>query len=655
MVGMVQEMQPGSNRYISALLMGKSGCYDKIPFVPLPVEYVAKDSVRADAVQSVGDTILQYNDSGRISESGSGQDSSSSDESEYDAVVNEHSNHDLDDSHADSDYNLRILSDDRQKYQLMLEEEFVGTPESVEEALRSPQREEWQAAMRAEYESLLKNGTWIMVDRPKAPDGKWVKVLTTKWNGNVIRDKARLVIHGFQQRFGIAYWDTYSPVVRIVTMILVLLIALLLGLEAKHVDVETAFLNSVLKGVSIYMEQPAFFDDGMGLVCLLQKGIYDLKQAARIWCQTLQAYLVEIGFRRSAFDVGLYVKHIDGRIIMVTVYVDDMMVVGMLSDIDSVIEDLRLKFVMKDLGRVKHLLSMEIVYEPGVLLCLSQSAYIEQLLDRFRMNEARTVGSPQVHNEKMLPIEKEKCKINDPSIPYRELVGKLQYLVSCTRPDIANAVRCLGRHVGSYTRENFSNAKRVLQYLRGTRNHGLVYRKSDAESAIKLQLCAYSDADHANCPDTSRSISGYVLQLGNWSFGFKSKKQKTVTDGTCKSELVAASTCVESLMWAQSLLVDIGMDVHIPKLRLDNQSTLKVCQNVGNYEGVKRYAKLSHKIGELVEGAELNLDYDPTNENIADMFTKALGPQRFCILRELLGIEDVVEAAGRALLQDQDS
>ncbi|POM74659.1 Uncharacterized protein PHPALM_8350, partial [Phytophthora palmivora] len=341
---------------------------------------------------------------------------------------------------------------------------------------------------------------------------------------------------------------------------------------------------------------------------------------------------------------------------MVTVYVDDMMVVGMLSDIDSVIEELRLKFVMKDLGRVKHLLSMEIVYEPGVLLCLSQSAYIEQLLDRFRMNtartvgspqvhnekmlpiekekckindpsipyrelvgklqyltlpmpfgvlvamldlyepgvllclsrsayieqlldhfrmnEARTVGSPQVHNEKMLPIEKEKCKINDPSIPYRELVGKLQYLVSCTRPDIANAVRCLGRHAGSYTRENFSNAKRVLQYLRGTRNHGLVYRKSDAESAIKLQLCAYSDTDHANCPDTSRSISGYVLQLGNWSFGFKSKTQKTVTDGTCKSELVAASTCVESLMWAQSLLVDIGMDVHIPNLRLDYQSTI---------------------------------------------------------------------------------
>ncbi|POM67315.1 LOW QUALITY PROTEIN: Integrase catalytic core protein [Phytophthora palmivora] len=248
----------------------------------------------------------------------------------------------------------------------------------------------------------------------------------------------------------------------------------------------------------------------------------------------------------------------------------------------------------------------------------------------------------------MLPIEKEKCKINDPSIPYRELVGKLQYLVSCTRPDIVNAVRCLGRHAGSYTRENFSNAKRVLQYLRGTRNHGLVYRKSDAESAIKLQLCAYSDADHANCPDTSRSISGYVLQLGNWSFGFKSKKQKTVTDGTCKSELVAASTCVESLMLAQSLLILEW--THIPKLRLDNQSTLKVCQSVENYEGVQRYAKLSHKIAELVEGAELNLDYVPKNENIADMFTKASDCSGF-----LLGIEDVVEAAGRALLQDQDS
>ncbi|OWZ01166.1 Gag Polyprotein, partial [Phytophthora megakarya] len=127
------------------------------------------------------------------------------------------------------------------------------------------------------------------------------------------------------------------------------------------------------------------------------------------------------------------------------------------------------------------------------------------------------------------------------------------------------------------------------------------------------------DSDHANCPETSRSISGYVLRLNGWSFAFKSKKQKTVTDDTCKSELVAASACVESLLWVHELLKEVGMEMGTPELRLDNQSTLKVCDNVGNYEGVKRYAKLSHKIAELVEGNKLTLDYVPTTENIADM------------------------------------
>ncbi|KAE9285443.1 hypothetical protein PR003_g26582 [Phytophthora rubi] len=199
------------------------------------------------------------------------------------------------------------------------------------------------------------------------------------------------------------------------------------------------------------------------------------------------------------------------------------------------------------------------------------------------MSNTSTANSPQMHNEKMLRLEKDKSKVNDPVLPYRQLVGKLQYLVSCTRPDIVNAVRCLGRHAGAYTKENFTSAKRVLQYLAGTRTSG-----------------------------------------------FKSKTQNAVTDGTCKSELVAASTCVENLLLAKELLEEIGMTVEVPKLFIDNQSALKVCQTVGNYEGVTRYAKLGHKIEELVEAKELTLEYVPSSENIADMFTKALGPQRFC-------------------------
>ncbi|POM59071.1 putative transposable element [Phytophthora palmivora] len=312
-------------------------------------------------------------------------------------------------------------------------------------------------------------------------------------------------------------------------MLLVLLIALLLGLEARHTDLETAYLNSSMKDGMIYMELPAYFNDGTDRVCLLLNRIYGLNQAARIWYQTLHAGLVQIGFHRCAFNGVLYVKYIDGRIVLVTVYVDDTMVIGKPGNIDAVIEELRQTFVMMDLGRVKHLLSKQIHYEPGVMLCLSQTAYIDRHLVEFGKSTVGTVGSPQIHNEKMLPLEKDKTKVNDPED-------------SCSRPDIANIVRCLERRAGSYTKEKFSCAKRVLPYLAGTRTHGLVCRSR------KLQLYGYSDAEHANCPDTSRSISGHVLKFNQWGFGFKSKKQNTVTDGTCKSELVAASTCIENLL-----------------------------------------------------------------------------------------------------------
>ncbi|POM60076.1 LOW QUALITY PROTEIN: polyprotein [Phytophthora palmivora] len=81
--------------------------------------------------------------------------------------------------------------------------------------------------------------------------------------------------------------------------------------------------------------------------------------------------------------------------------------------------------------------------------------------------------------------------------------------------------------VGSYTKDNYVAAKRVLRYLQGTRTYGLVYRRHDSMPSDGLQVCAYSDADHANCPESSRSVSGHVLQLKWHSVGFKSKMQRS--------------------------------------------------------------------------------------------------------------------------------
>ncbi|KAG3052437.1 hypothetical protein PI125_g26152 [Phytophthora idaei] len=186
---------------------------------------------------------------------------------------------------------------------------------------------------------------------------------------------------------------------------------------------------------------------------------------------------------------------------------------------------------------------MEINFIPGVIACLSQTAYVERLVTRFNMQNMKGVRSPQQHNERMPTTEANKARINSNKLPYRELIGSLQYVVACTRPDMACAVRALGRYNGAYTKDNYKMAQRAVRYMLNTNHVGLVYRPVEG----LLTLDALSDADHAMCRDTSRSNTGFVLQLQGLTRMWRSKQQGRVTKNTCASELVAASACVDDI------------------------------------------------------------------------------------------------------------
>ncbi|KAE9286766.1 hypothetical protein PR003_g26230 [Phytophthora rubi] len=392
------------------------------------------------------------------------------------------------------------------------------------------------------------------------------------------------------------------------------------------------------------MEQPEGYDDGTGRVCRLLKGLYDLKQASRIWNNTLHEHLIAVGFKKCAFDAGVYWKAGEYNKIFLTVYVDDILIAADSRDIAIVVKALGEKFKLKNLGRVKHLLGMEINYQPGNMLCLSQTSYVERMLEKFGLAEAKPVRSPQMHNEGTLPVEKDPRRINDPDLPFREIAGSLQYLVHCTRPDLANVVRTLGRYGGSYTKENFRQAQRVMQYLRSTTTLGLVYRYSDVGSG-GVTIDAFADTDHAGCPETSKSVSGWTLRLNANVWHWQSKKQGSVTDDTCAAELIAGHKCTKEIKWAQKLLKELGVNQEVQAtLFCDNQSTIKEVANNGNSQNQKHLANETRSIAEWVDRGRLQLEYVPTTENIADIFTKALGPCVFERLRSQLNIEDVREA-----------
>jgi len=161
------------------------------------------------------------------------------------------------------------------------------TPTTIVEAYASPDAEYWKDAVRSEMDSITANGTWEVTDRPvgcKPVGCKWVFKKKLRPDGTIEKYKARLVAKGYTQKEGEDFFDTYSPVVRLTTIRVLLSLAASHGLLVHQMDVKTAFLNGELEE-EIYMEQPdGFIAQGQeGKVCRLIKSLYGLKQAPKQW------------------------------------------------------------------------------------------------------------------------------------------------------------------------------------------------------------------------------------------------------------------------------------------------------------------------------------------------------------------------------------
>ncbi|KAG6414963.1 hypothetical protein SASPL_122361 [Salvia splendens] len=199
-------------------------------------------------------------------------------------------------------------------------------PRSALEALLIPI---WKAAMLEEFLALLRNRTWILTSLPPGKNligNTWIFRLKRHVDGSIARHKARLVAQGFSQEPGFDFTETFSPVVKPTTIRLILSIAVTLGWEISHLDVNNAFLHGDLNE-EIYMRQPVGFEQGdPSLVCKLNKALYGLKQASRSWFLTIQSVLLSLGFQQSRADTSLFFRIRGKEVIYLLIYVDDMLV-----------------------------------------------------------------------------------------------------------------------------------------------------------------------------------------------------------------------------------------------------------------------------------------------------------------------------------------
>jgi len=258
--------------------------------------------------------------------------------------------------------------------------------------------------MEKELKSLNDNKTWDLVTLPvrrKAFPNKWVYSYVTGpklSDGDQVMEKARLVTRGDFQREGIDYKETYAPVVKFVSLRILLTWAAKKRLKTRHWDIVSAFLHGVLD-LEVYMQQPQGFSDGTNRVCRLNKAIYGLCQAARCFYIRLDEILKKIGYKRLAADWAIWIRH-DGAFI--AVHVDDM---AAAAENDRALDDISTVFgefmELKDLGEIRDYLSISMHFDSSKnVFLLSQEHYILKLLSEYGMDTAFEVQIPALESDK---------------------------------------------------------------------------------------------------------------------------------------------------------------------------------------------------------------------------------------------------------------
>ena len=217
---------------------------------------------------------------------------------------------------------------------------------------------------------------------------------------------------------------------------------------------------------------------------------------------------------------------------------------------------------------------------------------------------------------------------------YRRAVGLLNYLVLCTRPDLALVASQLAQFLERPGLDHWAAFKRVLRYLRHTSNVGLTLGGSP------VKLTSYSDSDYAGCPTTRRSITGYCSVVAGGCVSWRARKQPTVATSSTEAEYRAAYEAAQETVWLRQLLSDLGYpQTTATILHCDNQGALALSKNPLYQSRSKHFDVTHHWIREKVEDGTIKPLYICTSDMLADFLTKALHFPKFSFCMNGLKIQ----------------
>lgn len=510
-----------------------------------------------------------------------------------------------------------------------------GDPNTFKDAMASSEAKHWKDAVKVEMDSIVSNGTWELVNLPPGCSTigcKWIFKRKLKPDGSIDKYKARLVAKGFKQKEGIDYFDTYSPVSRMTTIRVLLALASVYDFTIHQMDVKTAFLHGDLEE-EIYMDQPEGFvaSGNENKVCKLVKSLYGLKQAPKAWHEKFDKIILSFGFQVIDSDKCVYCKVQSNACIALCLYVDDILLFGSnLNIIHETKSFLCTKFEMKDMGVANVILGIKLTRSVDGI-SISQSHYVEKILERFGYTNCRSVKTPYDSSK---PLYKNKSGVPVSQLRYSQIIGSLMYLANCTRPDISFSVSKLSRYTSCPDRTHWEALDRVLKYLKGTSTLGLHYGKFPAV------LEGYSDASWIAKNSGSNGVTGYVFTLGGGAVSWRSTKQTILSRSTFEAELCALDTSGMEAEWLKGLLSELPMTskpVPAISVHCDSMTTIAKLKSSKYNHKQRRHIQVRLKsVRELISERVIAVDFVGTKDNTADPFTKGLDLAQ--VLKSKLGM-----------------
>jgi hypothetical protein len=462
-------------------------------------------------------------------------------------------------------------------------------------------------------------------------------------NGLFDKLKARLVANGKWEME--TMMDISSPTISLSALMMVAAIA---AKENRHVatcDVPGAYLNADMLNEVFMILEPLlsnllckldpkykeFLNDDNTIIVKLKKALYGCVESARLWYDTISNVLTSNGFIVNPQDNCVFNKSENDKQCTICIYVDDLFITCEdESMLDKTIDYLKRQFKGLTANKEKKhsYLGMTFNYEIKGEVKITAEYYTDEIISMH--NVKGEASSPamnslfEIRDVALIDYEKKK--------EFHSVVAKLLYLAKRTRPDILTAVSFLTTRVNKPNIDDWNKVQRVLKYINGTKDLGIILRPNKKE----MNINAYFDASYGVHED-GKSHSGLFIALGEGPIFVRSTKQRIVSKSSTEAELISLSDGCSQIIWSREFLIHQGYDLSTATVYEDNKSTMALILKGKSTSNRTRHINVRYFfVKDRIDNGEIDVKYMPTNDMIADILTKPLQGKKFIELRNKL-------------------